>query len=1148
MVAFKVSYYENDGIPHVVYLENVYQVGDENLPELNHARTISASIIDNVLTRIQRYNGWSRQRGLHRVNGFISADNDGGNNSSFEEVARLGDLNDLAIMEIFKNIAQSNDKIGIYDLSWSFVIDPNCLISGAGGKFPVPGWAGIKQYRKTWDEHSFNGVKINCAAFAITYSISTKEQLKNINGVCKRALKLQQIMKWGEYVDSDELGKFVERYTKYKLCVLSPPNLKAVKRHLGNDYIYNGKQNIIYLYYYQNSKYNVRHYAIVDSPLRSLGRPGNLKWCWFCDTSFKVSVGHSCEIGCVEKHKKVVNYDKCEHCGLYEYPDHLCFHKKCKTCLKYYSVKEKDGFNHRCPLVFKEQKKSDEEKSILVYDFESRFDVVKSVKRVISEFKLDSNGYYIEGSPEEVAFYDFGINRHVANLVCVKDMNTGEKWSFFGDDCLEKFLGFCFSYNDGDCILLAHNSSGYDVRLLFEAAANFVDGSKMHAIMRGSKFMQLTIGKLVFRDVMLQIPGSLKNLAKDFGCEHQKGDFPFMFNKLENYGYIGEIPDISYFAIASVKNQKQYDELLKWHASWKDRKDWNFMEQLKSYCENDVDVLCEIVKSYHEVWVSKGIEPWLKPTGAGVVHQYMGIEAWKQVLDKFNPPENENSEEYYEWLQSITLKNWWAALKPYEHFFAHAALRGGRTEVKTPYFKLSDEDLKNGKKILYVDVCSMYPFQQIAHDFPVGTPKVYCWDDRYYPCHLHPNSFKCDCARFIKNSCNIEAFKMTRKPLIQDVLKWFGIVCVDLKPPKKMIHPVLVCWNEDMSKCVSTLRDEDHKEIIIGTASLKTCLENGYELENVYCFHEYQKGNFWREPTLKLYLEKMLNSKNAPEPEKRESMVKKWSDVYGEKFGDMMKESWPRWGKYSAKKFVAKIAINSVWGKHAQRVIMPKTFIYDFKHEREDIELFFKNCQHGRKLNNVQPITLGKVLYTATDDHAKPDLHNQYLPAALMVPEYGRLQLWNQMNKLGDRVLYCDTDSIVYVYDPKLYNVPIGDMVGDWEVEDICDNEIEEFVAWGPKTYAIKCKNGYTSVKAKGVCLKRSTEKLLNFEVMKQGALEFLETGKMKSSFIPQVNFVWSIKDSMRTIMNLKEACIKEKEIKGVLKNGYIYPFGYEFD
>ena len=1133
MATFEVEYYEPNDIPHIITITPIVE-NDNSISDLHFASLIAGSLIDRVVERVARYNGWSRNRILLRVSGILNATNFT-NNKTFDEFNSLGEISTNTIFGIFETVIESNDQVQIYDLAWSFTIDLNSLMIGAGGRFTPPSWAGKKRTRDTWRTHFYNGAQVNCAAYAISWVFWKSDPL---DWKIEKAFKMQELLKWGKEVDYDELKQFVLLYPDYKLNILSPPNQKPTHTYIGKKYIYNGPEKIIYLYYYHNHKFDVKHYALCENPIDSFRSKLKISWCYFCEISFKTANGHTCEHTCIPKTKNIC-FKLCEHCNLFESSDHLCFYKKCSICQSF----SKSGVSHRCPLIFKKSNE-DEKYSFIVYDLESRFEVVKSVKKVVTSFKLDNNGYYVCGPLEDVAFYDHGVDKHIPNLVCAKDMMTNEKWYWFGEDCLEQFLKFCFSYNNGENILLAHNASGYDSRLIFDASRKFIDDKSYSAIMRGSKFMQMKIGTLIFRDIMLQIPGSVKALAKDFGCKNQKGDFPFLFNKVENYYYNGPIPPIEYFSLARCRDQKERDNMLKWHSEFTG--DWNFTEQLILYCSNDVDVSCEIAKAYHDVWMEKGVSPWLKPTGASVVHNYMGIQAFEQMCLENDPPDVSDKQEYSEWLQRMTDDKWWAALKPYEHFFAHKALRGGRTEVKRPYFKISDEEYARGARILYVDVCSMYPYQQIAHEFPVGTPTVHVWDKKYLPCKIHFNSVTCEtCPDLVRHDNTISSvFHRDQPTFVND---WFGLVCVTLIPPKNLLHPVLISWNEQAKKCISTLRDEDHVEIFIGTPSLHTCLRNGYKLVRVHSYHEYSKGNFWREPTLKLYLDKMMNSRDAPDD--KEGFAKKWGDVYGDWFRDLINATWEKWGEFNAKKFVAKIIINSVWGKHAQRVIMPKTFIYDFKTEIEEIQMYFKNCTNGKRIHkNAQPLNDTRIMYTALDPHAHPDLHNQYLPAGLMVPEYGRLQLWEEMNKLGDRVLYCDTDSIIYVSIPGMYDVSLGDMVGDWELEKICKKHdgIREFVAWGPKTYGIKCGDGYTSIKAKGVSLSRASENLFNFEVMKNGVLDFIRTGDMESSFIPQTNFAWNVDNGMRTILNFKELCIKKKELKGTLKNGMIYPFGYE--
>jgi hypothetical protein len=57
-----------------------------------------------------------------------------------------------------------------------------------------------------------------------------------------------------------------------------------------------------------------------------------------------------------------------------------------------------------------------------------------------------------------------------------------------------------------------------------------------------------------------------------------------------------------------------------------------------------------------------------------------------------------------------------------------------------------------------------------------------------------------------------------------------------------------------------------------------------------------------------------------------------------------------------------------------------------------------------------------------------------------------------ELNKLGIRVL---TDSIIYEYDPKLYNIPESRMLGGWEPEPCGD--LKEFAASGKKSIQLHC-------------------------------------------------------------------------------------------
>ena len=63
-----------------------------------------------------------------------------------------------------------------------------------------------------------------------------------------------------------------------------------------------------------------------------------------------------------------------------------------------------------------------------------------------------------------------------------------------------------------------------------------------------------------------------------------------------------------------------------------------------------------------------------------------------------------------------------------------------------------------------------------------------------------------------------------------------------------------------------------------------------------------------------------------------------------------------------------------------------------------------------------------------------PNSHNTNIYIAAFTTSHARLRLYKELEKLGEQVLYHDTDSIVYVSRPGGYEVP-ENMLGEWEDE-----------------------------------------------------------------------------------------------------------------
>lgn len=87
------------------------------------------------------------------------------------------------------------------------------------------------------------------------------------------------------------------------------------------------------------------------------------------------------------------------------------------------------------------------------------------------------------------------------------------------------------------------------------------------------------------------------------------------------------------------------------------------------------------------------------------------------------------------------------------------------------------------------------------------------------------------------------------------------------------------------------------------------------------------------------------------------------------------------------------------------------------------------------------------------------------------MPAYGRLALWSELHKIGDRVLMHDTDSIVYHSIPGDYDTDLGHLLGDWELDKLHrKGTLVEFWGLRPKSYGLRTDQGAEIIKLKGRC------------------------------------------------------------------------------
>ena len=94
---------------------------------------------------------------------------------------------------------------------------------------------------------------------------------------------------------------------------------------------------------------------------------------------------------------------------------------------------------------------------------------------------------------------------------------------------------------------------------------------------------------------------------------------------------------------------------------------------------------------------------------------------------------------------------------------------------------------------------------------------------------------------------------------------------------------------------------------------------------------------------------------------------------------------------------------------------------------------------------------------------------NTSIYIACFTTSQARLMLYNKLDYLREKVLYFDTDSIIYVDDGER-NVKTGDMPADM-TDEISGKGITNFVSTGPKSYSFKYGDNEQKSAIKGLTL-----------------------------------------------------------------------------
>lgn len=282
---------------------------------------------------------------------------------------------------------------------------------------------------------------------------------------------------------------------------------------------------------------------------------------------------------------------KCSECQAFKKKNqHVCgyLQKWCHNCSKAVPI------DHQCFIlpVDETQKQEKKFKGFIVFDYE--------------------------------AFVELGhhkANLIIAEKICQNCVDSDERCS---EECETKTfttnISFCrWLFDQKNCIGIAHNLKGYDGCFLLQYILenHTPDFGEPSVIPNGTKIMSITYRCVKIIDSYSFLPVGLDKLPKMFGIEElKKGYFPHEFNRPENFDYIGPYPSKETYGYRFFSEEKMKD-FDKWYDS-KATEQFNFQQELASYCLSDVKVLSAAVLAFRKIIMQitkrdeedPGVDPW----------------------------------------------------------------------------------------------------------------------------------------------------------------------------------------------------------------------------------------------------------------------------------------------------------------------------------------------------------------------------------------------------------------------------------------------------------------------------------------------------------------------------------------------------------
>lgn len=446
---------------------------------------------------------------------------------------------------------------------------------------------------------------------------------------------------------------------------------------------------------------------------------------------------------------------------------------------------------------------------------------------------------------------------------------------------------------------------------------------------------------------------------------------------------------------------------------------------------------------------------------------------------------------------------------------------GGRTNNIQFYKSVeSDEEIK------YLDFCSLYPFVLKSKSYPNGHPILINEDFDFSLVNYYG---------FVK--CKVEAPRGLYLPVLP------------VNMDGKLIFPLckICAYNKYYDSC------ECLERAFVGTwttEELKLVIEKGYKIIKIYQVLHYEtRTSDIFSKYINMWLKIKQEASGWPAWCQTELDREKYIQDYKQHEGIELDAN--KIEKNEALRYIAKIMLNSFWGKMAQRPNLPQTEIV------KTIARYHELADDDRIeiTGEFSPNDDTTIITWEWTDEEDARVTNYNIAVSSYVTAYARIELYKLMEEIEyirpHSLLYHDTDSVIYYRKMSDREISCGDFLGQL-TDEIQKNygdgsKCNAFVSLGPKNYAYQVLNQNgglsTEIKSKGITLTGEALEIINFKRLVNMAIKYSINRESIKLEIPQCQFV--INKHTQIITRVFNKIFQAVSDKRVIQCNITLPYGF---